>query len=156
MRAIRAQACVVGAGLALAGAAAGTPVFDMRATLYGDSLGLAFVLPVGPASPCRTYLQWQLRDQVVREPRPGVRQTIWAIIWESPVRAYDRCASPRRLIGQPYATVRLVAPGRVRFSGIRERPTVRQGPRAVVCVRASRVWPDALSSSTSCVMGVVG
>lgn len=147
-RALLLTACV--AGLAAASTAGATPAYNVRAALAGQQLTVGFDFPV--ARTCRTYLRWDLRDRVLLEPASSAPPVhVWAATFTSPIYMHDRCASPRRLGGQPFAVVTRPRKGWVRVRGAGSRLSVLWTPWAQVCVHGIRTTRTGASHGVRCV-----
>lgn len=136
-------------------AADAVPMFNVKAILNGTALTLSFDFPESPRSPCQTFLRWELRDRVMLVPigsQPAV--PLWGITFTTPIYTYNRCRAPRRLVGQPFATVSPKRPGIVHVNGARNRLRVPWTPFAQVCVRGTRLSANGVSSGVTCVAAV--
>ena len=143
-------AAAAAAALMAASGAVATPVYNLKATLFEEYLTLNFDFPEG--RPCQTFLRWDVRDRVSLIPvgaQPAVQ--IWALTFTSPIYTYNRCTSPRRLFGQPYATVGHPRKGWVHVNEARNRLRVPWTPWAQVCVHATRASATGASSGLTCV-----
>ena len=146
---------MVGAACAaavIAPAAGGTPVLGARAVLSGNMLTLGFDVPVTPGSACRSYLQWAVRDRVVLA-APGNQDhgPMWADTFTTPLYTYDACARPRRVVGQPFATITRPRPGVMRVTGARNDLSVPWSEFAQVCIRITRTTQRGVASDVTCV-----
>lgn len=140
-------ACALSVAATQAGA---TPAYNVRASLSGQQLTVGFDFPV--ARTCRTYLRWDLRDRVMLDPVGGAPPAhIWAVTFTSAISMHDRCASPRRLWGQPYAIVTSPRAGWVRVRGARSTLSVPWTPWAQVCVHGIRTTRTGAAHGVRCV-----
>ena len=138
--------------MAAASLAQATPALDARAVLSGNALSLRSEMPIAVGTPCRTYMQWGVRDRVaLAAPGEQDHPPVWGVIFESPVYTYDRCTRPTRVIGQPFATITRSRPGRVRVNGAHNQVAVPSSPFAQVCIRLTRTNATGVASAVTCV-----
>lgn len=126
------------------------PAYNVRANLNGQELTLSFDFPVAPA--CLTFLRWDLRDRVnliqvgAEPPVP-----MWALTFTSSIHTYNHCTNPRRLVGQPFATVTRPRKGWARVSGARSRLRAPWTPWAQVCIHGIRTNRNGAAHGVTCV-----